>query len=168
MVMAVYELQLFFHTEIQRSLNRQGPFTLHTNDDVPTQEPGITLHLPNPDDIFEQLKNFAESRKSQQPIPPVIQVAANLTSVRHIPEQRVFSVGGTDGTVHSCRLFPNESCSCPVSTTCHHILAAKRSIGIESSSRRILNLTRLRQNARFLISENFLTVLRFNCNFVRQ
>ena len=51
---------------------------------------------------------------------------------------------------HVVTLFPKETCSCPSTTECYHILAAKMSIGQNEQKERLrrLNLTQLRRNAR--------------------
>ena len=47
------------------------------------------------------------------------------------------------------RIFPKESCTCPSTGRCYHILAVRMSIGIEDiGSRRKVNLTQLRCNTR--------------------
>ena len=61
---------------------------------------------------------------------------------------KTFTVMETDRP-HVVTLFPKESCSCPSTSTCYHILAAKLSIGETSDdvTKKKLNLTRLRKNA---------------------
>jgi len=47
------------------------------------------------------------------------------------------------------KLFPRESCSCPATSSCYHIIAAKMAVGMPFSQRpRKLNLTQLRRNKR--------------------
>ena len=63
----------------------------------------------------------------------------------------VFTVLGTTGNAHAVHLFPKESCTCPASSLCYHIIAAKLSIGMDvvcggKSSK--VNLTVLRQNTK--------------------
>ena len=56
---------------------------------------------------------------------------------------------GTSGNAHAVRLFPGESCTCPSTNTCYHILAARMSIGlIDKSFKKRINLTQLRRNTR--------------------
>ena len=43
---------------------------------------------------------------------------------------RVFTIVGTAGNAHAVRLFPKESCTCPSTGLCYHIMAAKLSIGM--------------------------------------
>ena len=83
---------------------------------------------------------------------PAVAVMSTMIRVRHVPEEQVFTVTGQDGAVHACRLFPTESCTCPCSTVCCHIIAAKRSIGLEVTKRRVVKLSTLRRNARFIFS----------------
>ena len=51
--------------------------------------------------------------------------------ISHNEKLGVFTVEGTGGNAHCVRIFPKESCSCPSSSTCYHILAVKISIGLE-------------------------------------
>lgn len=69
--------------------------------------------------------------------------------ITHNPSLGVFTVLGTSGNPQAVRLFPKESCSCPSTTQCYHILAAKMSIGLENvACKRKINLTQLRRNTR--------------------
>ena len=51
---------------------------------------------------------------------------------------------------HVVMLFPKETCSCPLSTMCYHILAVKMCIGQADpqQSQYHINLTELRKSAR--------------------
>ena len=56
---------------------------------------------------------------------------------------------GTSGNVHAVRLFPKESCTCPSTNRCYHILAVRGSVGLEDIDlQRRVNLTQLRRNIR--------------------
>lgn len=69
--------------------------------------------------------------------------------ISHNVKLGVFTVLGTTGTPHAVKLFPTQSCSCPSSGCCYHIIAAQMSIGLESgSTQRKINLTQLRRNSR--------------------
>ena len=69
--------------------------------------------------------------------------------ISHNQELGVFTVLGTTGRPHAIRIFPKESCTCPSTGRCYHILAVKMSIGLEDiDSRRKVNLTQLRRNTR--------------------
>lgn len=81
-------------------------------------------------------------------IPQSINALAATLDVKHVPEHGVFSVSSGNGHVNTVRLFPTESCTCPATVTCCHILAARSSIGLITETRKTLNLTRLRRNSR--------------------
>ena len=54
-------------------------------------------------------------------------------SLSHNQSLGVFTVVGTGGKAHAVRIFPNESCTCPSTTRCYHILAARMSVGLEDN-----------------------------------
>ena len=63
-----------------------------------------------------------------------------------ISRLRVFTIVGTAGNAHAVRLFPKESCTCPSTGLCYHIMAAKLSIVLQNPPR--VNLTQLLRNTR--------------------
>ena len=62
----------------------------------------------------------------------------------------MFTVEGTGGNAHCVRIFPKESCSCPSSSSCFHIMAVRISVGLEAANNqpRKINLSLLRRNTR--------------------
>ena len=69
--------------------------------------------------------------------------------VCHNPSLGTFTVKGTGRTPHAVMLFPTESCSCPSTTRCYHIIAARHSVGLGTEdTKRKINLTQLRRNTR--------------------
>ena len=62
---------------------------------------------------------------------------------------------GSAGKAHVVKLFPSDSCSCPATSQCYHILAVKMSIGIsiEEDSKKV-NLTQLHRNTRSRSEKN--------------
>ena len=50
-----------------------------------------------------------------------------------------FNVIGTSGNLYTVRLFPEQSSSCPSTTTCYHIVGARMSIGLGNSSQKQKN-----------------------------
>lgn len=61
----------------------------------------------------------------------------------------VFTVLGSGGKAHAVRLFPSESCTCPATSRCYHILAARMSVGLDDvDNKKKINLTQLRRNTR--------------------
>ncbi len=76
------------------------------------------------------------------------QLVANQL-VCHNPSLGTFTVKGTNGTPHAVKLFPSESCSCPATSRCYHIIAAQLSIGLANPGvQKKVNLTQLRRNMR--------------------
>ena len=64
----------------------------------------------------------------------------NNNLITLVPTQGAFIVQGRGGK-YCVTLFPKESCQCPSTTTCFHILAAKMSIGQEPIEKRsVVNL----------------------------
>jgi len=60
----------------------------------------------------------------------------------------IFTVLGTTEP-HGVKLFPHETCSCPATEACYHIVAARRAVGITGTDWwRIVNLTQLWCNKR--------------------
>jgi len=49
-------------------------------------------------------------------------------------QMHVFNVEGTNGTIRVVTLHPKETCSCPASGMCYHIMAARLSLGIKENS----------------------------------
>jgi len=69
--------------------------------------------------------------------------------LNHNPSLGVFTIKGTSGTSHAVKLFPKESCSCPSTSRCYHIIAARISIGLQCDDyKKNINLTQLRKNTR--------------------
>jgi hypothetical protein len=114
-----------------------------TTDNVPDES-------PDPEAIVETIRTRLNSHNNdQEPVPLVCSMVVNDLHVCHVPEHKIFSVATHSGSAHSVRLFPKETCTCPSTSTCCHIIAAKRSIGIETQQRRPICLTQLRRNSRF-------------------
>ena len=66
----------------------------------------------------------------------------------HNPSLKVFTVKGTN-KAHVVTLFPKETCTCPSTVTCYHIIAARISVGInDEKSPKQWNLSQLHRNAR--------------------
>jgi hypothetical protein len=111
-----------------------------------------TVDIPkveSPELVIAELQ-VAANIPIQQIIPPSICVLSNTLNVVHIPNLKVFTVSAPDGGAHVVKLFPKENCTCPSSTMCCHILAVKHSIGVECGERKIINLTKLRRNSRYI------------------
>lgn len=62
--------------------------------------------------------------------------------VKLVPEEQAFIISG-DNHQHLVKLHPQEICTCMAKTGCHHITAAKLSIGLEEQKKRQVKLTKL-------------------------
>jgi len=90
----------------------------------------------------------AENGEPTQLIHASIQALSATLRVTHVSDLAIFNVTDSDNRTHAVSLFPREKCTCPTSTTCCHINAAKRSIGIQTTVRKPLVLSMLRKNSR--------------------
>ena len=69
--------------------------------------------------------------------------------VAHNSALGVFTVIGTSGNPHAVQLFPKETCTCPSTSRCYHILAVRMSVGLSDTiAHPKINLTKLRKNTR--------------------
>ena len=71
--------------------------------------------------------------------------------ISHSAKLGVFTIVGTTEKAHAVRLFPKETCTCPSTESCYHIIAAKLSIGMNVQTNKHtprVNLSGLRRNAR--------------------
>ena len=60
-----------------------------------------------------------------------------------------FNVNGTSGTTRVVTLFPKETCSCPATGDCYHLLAVRMSLGMTELKKELkYNLTQLRKNTK--------------------
>ena len=67
----------------------------------------------------------------------------------HVSKMGVFVVEGSKGDKYAVTLFPKESCGCPSTGECYHILAAKMSVGMPGRNQnKVINLTQLKRNSR--------------------
>ena len=82
---------------------------------------------------------------------PLSQVTSHkkTTKVSFDPRFHTFTIMGTTKP-HVVTLFTKETCSCPSTSICYHIMAAKLSIGQDDdvTKRKKINLSQLRKNAR--------------------
>ena len=70
-------------------------------------------------------------------------------NISHNCKLGVFSVLGTTGNPQAVRLFPKETCTCPSTNLCYHIIAVGKSIGMDQQKPMSkVNLSRLCRNAR--------------------
>lgn len=118
----------------------------------------------SPEDIVDRIKGklvkslaLDRTPTTSVPNPPPRNISQQERARAVIEQNRIsvdtklhtFTVLGS-AQPHVVTLFPKETCSCPSSTTCYHILAAKMCIGQADpqQSQHRINLTQLRKNAR--------------------
>jgi len=140
-VYAMFRLQVAYGMRINKSLRGFGPYIAVSEHQL------TTLQLPECQEYDDMLVTLGEVAFSRS-IPDTVEEVARSLVVVHVPQQQIFSVSNAAGVVHCVKLFPKESCTCPVGTICCHILAAKYSIGMTGNPERRINLAQLRRNSR--------------------
>ena len=164
MVLALYYLQSYYRMEIFRGQNGLGNFHLHTQyKDVLQAQPFPTENTYSPEEIVERIKGNLHKESTPIPQPendtPTCskQLSQGERAQRVITEKRIsfdhnlhtFTVLNSEDRPHAVKLFPKSTCTCPSTTECYHIPAAKIYIGMEDNNpRRKMNLTQLRKNNR--------------------
>lgn len=70
-------------------------------------------------------------------------------SISHNAKLGVFTVIGTTGNPQAVQMFPKQTCTCPSSGLCYHIMAVRLSLGMDKPEPlRKVNLSQLRRNSR--------------------
>lgn len=88
------------------------------------------------------------------PANPLTQTAqarrvVELDNVSFDSHLRVWNVKGTSGTPRVVTLYPKESCSCPSTSNCYHIIAVKMALGQNNfSEQKHITLTQLRKRSK--------------------
>ena len=170
-VLSFYLLQSFFMNEITRGLTSQGNYHLHHQflplmEEAEVAEPAFIC--VRPDEIVSRIRDGDMTSQSHSPQPQEKVVSEpqkppsaltqlerarlilQLGKISFDPKLHLFNVLGSGDRPYVVRLFPRESCSCPSSGTCYHILAVKISIGSETNlmKHRTVNLNMLRKRTR--------------------
>ena len=166
LVLALYRLQAFYSNEIKRGLAGIGEY--HPLPQfAPIQPYSEVDYLPTspPEEIVKHIRestHMVETPKEEEPREEPQLPARNLSAearaqlvlksgdrISFDPKLHVFNVKGTSGVTRVVTLHPRETCSCPSTGSCYHILAAKMSLGIQVTTKPSrLNLTQLRKNTR--------------------
>ena len=97
--------------------------------------------------------NESTIQKSSENIPQKNQLqivlareAVQNKRVELIPHMSSFVVQSSNHKTYSVQLNPRETCNCPATTTCWHIIAAKLSVGVlnTTSTKQTINLSQLK------------------------
>ncbi len=171
-VLALYLLQAYYSNEIKRGLVGMGEYHIVSSFHAPQLDHFSDHFLPtaSPRDIVDSIRNrelpeikegtheeSTTSSNTSSDVPTRDQSAharaCQVVRNNHIsfdPKLHVFNVKGTTGVTRVVTLFPRETCSCPSTGDCYHILACKYSLGIQPTSKRGAppNLSQLRRNTR--------------------
>ena len=167
MVLALHHLQSYYLVEIARGQHGLGNYHLHSQYLQLRELTPIPTTSFSPDEIVSRIRGkLAHSTEQEQTHKVHLSNSkhdsgtqfSQVERARLIVEQNqinldtklhTFTVLGSERP-HVVTLFPKETCSCPSTTTCYHILAAKMSLGVDQKqqSQHRANLTQLRRNAR--------------------
>jgi hypothetical protein len=80
-----------------------------------------------------------EHRRTMSSVLALARYIVENNFISLVPSQGVFVVQGRSNK-YCVTIFPKETCQCPSTTTCHHILAAKMSIGLQPiEKKRVVN-----------------------------
>ena len=173
-LLALYQLQAFYINEIHRGLAGMGEY--HITDPYAVMQSSSSVeYVPtsSPTEIVSRIKNrtltqdddidegphakFAKEQPDQESTQLSRSTSAEARAelllqsnqIFFLPNLHVFNVKGTSGVTRVVTLFPRETCSCPSTGTCYHILAVKLSLGMKSEKKNpTRNLTHLRRNTR--------------------
>jgi len=169
-ILSIYHLQVYYINEIKRGIAGKGSYHLKSRYGAAQDEDdGVATMYTRPDQIVhnilssqqlsengysnpqaqdEQIDNIHEKRPFSHM--SMYSQAAEILKNEDIvfnTKMQVFIVRG-HGIQRMVKLFPKETCSCPMVQGCYHILAAKMSLNMISKEEPKINLTRLRKNAR--------------------
>ena len=168
MILALHHLQSYYLVEIARGQHNMGDYHLHAQFSPLAETTPFPTSTYSPHEIVSRIKGkLAESmqpslsdsnQSSASASKPPPKKLSQLERAREVIEQNrlsvdtklhTFTVLGSERP-HAVTLFPKESCSCPSTTTCYHILAARMSIGLTElqQPQHQMNLTQLRRNSR--------------------
>ena len=167
MILALHYLKGYYRVEIARGHQGLGNYHLHPQFSTLLTTPPLLISEENvycPEKIVERIKESLNPPSAIEPTVPSTSTSkpARQHLSQHECARRVlnenqisvdlklhtFTVMGST-CPHVVTLFPKETCSCPSTTQCYHILAAKMSIGQHSEDgKRQINLSQLRKNSR--------------------
>lgn len=171
-VLALYLLQAYYTNEIKRGLAGIGEYHVVSSMKACQLQHFSHQFIPtaSPNEIIRNIRYRKESEEkeiiqeeSARPNDAGDDVptrslsaharACQVVTNNHIsfdPKLHVFNVKGTSGVTRVVTLYPQETCSCPSTSECYHILATKYSIGIQPTPKQRpgFNLSQLRRNTR--------------------
>ena len=164
MILSLYYLQTYYIKEIIRGQNSFGTYHIHPqfkSVNCPQALPDAHSSC-SPDAIVERIKSkygtpismpVEQNEATKIPLSQTERAhrLINEGKISFDPKLHTFTILGTGDKPQVVKLHPKETCTCPSTVTCYHIIAAKISISITESNRsgrKQINLTQLRRNAR--------------------
>ena len=111
-------------------------------DEIPNQNNNLTVIADKqPEERHVSVKNLSQK--------VLAETVVRENRICHVSKMGAFMVQGSKGIKYAVTLFPKETCLCPSTGECYHILAAKLSVGMPSSTQpKTINLSQLKRNSR--------------------
>lgn len=175
MILSLYQLQAFYLNEINRGVAGLGEYTIasaYGSIQVQNLDSIAYLATHSPEEIVMRIRDGAldsaltttditvksEHDEKDQPASRSLNISSVARAKEVLKEGNInfdnklhcFTVKGTSGIVRVVTLFPKETCSCPSTGECYHLLAVRLSIGMAETKGNVArhNLTILRKNTR--------------------
>ena len=160
MLLSLHHLQSYYFLEICRGQHGLGDYHLHHQYQNLAPQPIPDQTVYSPEDIVQKVKGKhrdapeTSSSEAQQSNMLNKQLSQRERARCLIQDKRIsYDSGLHTFTVldkpQAVKLFPNPTCTCPSTSQCYHILAAKMYLGMEDTVKRTkFNLTQLRRNGR--------------------
>ncbi len=164
MALSLYHLQNYYLMEIHRGQHELGSYHIHSQYSNLTVLPIPDFIVYSPENIVERVKgnldalmSKAKTSTEEVELPNTKNLSQKERARRIIEENKIsydsklhtFTVLGSEDRPYALKLFPKATCTCPSTSECYHLLAAKMYLGMEDTvKQQKLNLTQLRRNAR--------------------
>ena len=161
-VLSLYHLQSYYMMEICRGQNGLGNYKLFLKYCNLAPQPIPDVNVYSPEMIVQRVKGrcseFPEHHTAVAGESDTKQLSQRERAQRLLQEKKisfdsnlhVFTVLGSGDKPHAVKLFPAASCTCPSTSQCYHIIAARMFLGMEDAITppTKINLTQLRRNTR--------------------
>lgn len=166
---SLFHLCSFYHREIERAIHQCGSWEVKEEFGHYKRDPTLMPRMPktcSPEDIVSRARgellstqcNKAGSKQATTTCTKSVATAKSQLGLAHdavekkfvsLAEAGCWIVKGTDGcTPYIVTLFPKETCSCPATKSCYHIMACKIMLGQKADDVVNPNMTLLHQKNR--------------------
>ena len=127
---------------LTETIDSSGDSDAKENENVNAEQ----LHVGEHSDTLKKHASLSKQKMSQKSL---AQETLRDNGITLVPEMKCFVVKGSRGQKYSVTLFPKETCQCPSTSRCRHILSAMMAIGFEpGEDKKAINLTQLGKNSR--------------------